>query len=244
MQTPTTTANDRNPISQPIRRPGRLRRRRRGSSGRSDSGYGRPSLDLPFPGPGPSDAGYRVAVTDLRGHGDSDTTFSAYGDVETAGDVLALIQELGGPAVIVGNSLGAAVAVLIAADHPDLVNGLVLVGPFVRNGKVSVMQRVINRVAMAPIWAASVWKAYLPKLYAGQRPADFEAYRAQVIAGLRRPGHAKAFSRTTHASHDPAEARLGDVTAPTLVIMGDQDPDFPIQRPRRAGSPAPCTARP
>src|SRR5579859_2032941 len=158
-------------------------------------------------------AGYRVASTDLRGQGDSDTTFSAYGDVETAGDALALIEELGGPAVIVGNSLGAAVAVLIAADHPDLAKGLVLVGPFVRNGKVSVMQRVIQRVAMTPIWAASVWKSYLPKLYAGQRPADFEAYRGQVIAGLRRPGYAKAFSRTTRASHDPAEARLGDVTA-------------------------------
>ena len=173
------------------------------------------------------EAGYRVAATDLRGHGDSDTTFSAYGDVETAGDVLALIQELGGPAVIVGNSMGAAVAVLIDADHPDLVNGMVLVGPFVRNGKVSVMQRVIKRVAMAPLWAASVWKSYLPRLYAGQRPSDFEAYRAQVIAGLRRPGYGKAFSRTTHASHDAAEARLGDITAPTLVIMGDRDPDFP-----------------
>jgi pimeloyl-ACP methyl ester carboxylesterase len=138
-----------------------------------------------------------------------------------------LIQELGGPAVIVGNSMGAAAAVLIAADHPDLVNGLVLVGPFVRNGKVSAMQQVLTRVAMASIWAASAWKSYLPKLYAGQRPTDFEAYRAQVIAGLRRPGHAKAFSLTTHASHDPAEARLGDVTAPTLVIMGDRDPDFP-----------------
>lgn len=172
-------------------------------------------------------AGYRVAATDLRGHGDSAATFSAYGDVETADDVLALIQELGGPAVIVGNSLGAAVGVLIAADHPDLVNGLVLVGPYVRNGKVSAMQRVINRVAMAPLWAPTVWKAYLPKLYAGRRPADFDAYRAQQIAGLRRPGHAKAFSQTTHASHDPAEARLGDITAPTLVIMGDRDPDFP-----------------
>ena len=173
------------------------------------------------------EAGYRVAATDLRGHGDSDTTFSAYGDLETAGDVLALIQELGGPAVIVGNSMGAAAAVLIAADHPDLVKGLVLVGPFVRNGKVSQMQRVLQRVAMAPIWVASVWKSYLPRLYAGQRPSDFEAYRAQVIAGLRRPGHAKAFSRTARTSHDAAEAQLGDVSAPTLVIMGDRDPDFP-----------------
>jgi pimeloyl-ACP methyl ester carboxylesterase len=172
-------------------------------------------------------AGYRVAATDLRGHGDSDATFSAYGDVETAGDVLALIEELGGPAVIVGNSLGAAAAVLVAADRPDLVSGLVLVGPFVRNGKMSAVQRVLSRVAMAPIWAASAWKAYLPKLYAGQRPADFEAYRDEVVAALHRPGHAKAFSSTTHSSHDAAEARLREVIAPTLVVMGDRDPDFP-----------------
>jgi len=66
-------------------------------------------------------ARYRVAATDLRGHGDSDATFATYGDAETAGDVHALIEELGGPAVIVGNSMGAAAAVMVAADHPDLV---------------------------------------------------------------------------------------------------------------------------
>ena len=175
-------------------------------------------------------AGYRVACTDLRGHGDSDTTFTSYGDEETAGDVLALIGELGGPAVVVGNSMGAGSAVLAAAQRPGLVCGLVLVGPFVRNGKASVMRRLVLRVAMAPPWAAICWKSYLPKLYAGQRPADFGEYRDQVIASLRRPGHAKAFSRTTRTSHDPAQARLADVTAPALVVMGEQDPDFPDPR--------------
>jgi pimeloyl-ACP methyl ester carboxylesterase len=83
------------------------------------------------------------------------------------------------------------------------------------------------RAAMARPWAPAVWKSYLPKLYAGQRPADFEAYRDQVVAALHRPGHAKAFSRTTHTNHDVAEARLAAVKAPTLVVMGDSDPDFP-----------------
>src|ERR671920_778598 len=55
-------------------------------------------------------AGYRVATMDLRGHGDSDTTFSRYDDVATGTDVLALIEELGGPAVVVGNSMGAGAA--------------------------------------------------------------------------------------------------------------------------------------
>ena len=183
-----------------------------------------------FLAPGLRAAGYRVACTDLRGHGDSDATFASYGDEETAGDVVALIEELGGPAVVVGNSMGAGSAVLAAAQRPGLVSGLVLVGPFVRNPRTSMMRRLGLRVAMAPPWAAISWKSYLPKLYAGRRPADFGEYRNQVIASLRRPGHAKAFSRTTRTSHDPAEARLADVTAPALVVMGEQDPDFPDPR--------------
>jgi pimeloyl-ACP methyl ester carboxylesterase len=172
-------------------------------------------------------AGYRVACTDLRGHGDSDNTFTSYGDEETAADVVALIEALGGPAVVVGNSMGAGSAVLAAAQRPGLVCGLVLVGPFVRNGKTSAMRHLLLRVATAPPWAAASWRSYLPKLYAGRRPADFGEYRDQVVASLRRPGYAKAFSRTTRISHDPAEARLADVAAPALVVMGQQDPDFP-----------------
>jgi pimeloyl-ACP methyl ester carboxylesterase len=183
-----------------------------------------------FLAPALREAGYRVACTDLRGHGDSDTGFGSYGDVDTAGDILALIEELGGPAVVVGNSMGAGAAVLAAADRPDVVSGLVLVGPFVRNGDTSAIQRVLLRLAMARPWAARAWKAYLPKLYAGQKPADFDDYRDRIVGSLRRPGYARAFSLTTRTSHDPAEARLGEVSAPALVVMGELDPDFPDPR--------------
>ena len=172
-------------------------------------------------------AGYRVACTDLRGHGDSDATFRSYGDADTAADVIALIEALGGPAIVIGNSMAAGSAVLVAAERPELVAGLALLGPFVRDPKTSALQSLMLRAAMARPWAAATWKAYMPKLYAGQRPADFDTYRRQVIASIRRPGHAKAFSLTTRTSHDPAEARLADVSTPTMVIMGTQDPDFP-----------------
>ena len=102
-----------------------------------------------------------------------------------------------------------------------------LVSPFVRDWKTSALKRAEARLAMVPMWAALAWKSYLPKLYAGRRPADFEAYRDQVVASLRRPGYAKAFSLTTRTSHDEAEARLGDVSSPALIVMGEQDPDFP-----------------
>lgn len=176
------------------------------------------------------EAGHRVACTDLRGHGDSDTTFASYGDRETAADIVALIKELGGPAVVVGNSMGAAAAVIAAADRPELVRGLVLVGPFVREARVNPLQSLLLRVALARPWAVATWGMYLPKLYAGTRPADFDDYRRSVSAALRRPGHARAFALTTRTSHDPAEARLGEVSAPVLVVMGESDPDFPDPR--------------
>lgn len=171
-------------------------------------------------------AGFRVATVDLRGHGGSDTTFGSYGDVETASDVVALIETLGGPAVIVGNSMAGGASVIAAADRPELIRALVLVGPYVRNAEVGAMYRLLLRVAMTPLWAGVVWKSYMPKLYAGRRPSDFDDYRDRVVKSIRRPGYAKAFSLTTRVNHDVAETRLGEVVAPTLVVMGDKDPDF------------------
>jgi len=172
------------------------------------------------------DAGYRVVTVDLRGHGDSDTTFPLYGDEPTADDLTALLGELGGPAILVGNSMAAGSAVLTAAAHPEQVAGLVLIGPFVRDPSGGVVKKLLLRVAMVPRWAASSWNSYLPKLYAGTKPVDFDAYRRVVIASLRRPGYARAFSLTTRTGHGAAERALGSVLAPVLVVMGERDPDF------------------
>ncbi|MCW4386346.1 alpha/beta hydrolase [Salinibacterium sp. SYSU T00001] len=175
-------------------------------------------------------AGYRVATTDLRGHGDSEAHFPAYGDIATASDIADLIRELGGPAVVVGNSMAAGAAVIAAAEHPELVSGLVLVGPFVRDPGVGVVKTLLFRLLMARPWAVAAWKAYLPTLYAGAQPADFDEYRDAVVASMRRPGYARAFSLTTRTEHATAEAKLPAVSAPTLVVMGEKDPDFPNPR--------------
>jgi pimeloyl-ACP methyl ester carboxylesterase len=164
---------------------------------------------------------------DLRGHGDSDATFDAYDDVAAGQDALALVEHLGGPAVLLGNSMGAGAAVWAAAERPDLVNGLGLIGPFVRNPRINPVMRWTFRVAISGPWATRTWLAYLPKLSPGRRPADFEEHNAELAETLRRPGHAKAFVRTTRTSHEPAEQRLDGVKASTAVIMGERDPDFP-----------------
>lgn len=180
-----------------------------------------------FTVPALADAGFRVATLDLRGHGGSDATFSRYDDVAAGTDVLALVEELSGPAVLVGNSMGAGAAVLAAAERPDLVSGLVLVGPFVRNPPMNPLLALAFRAAMSGPWAPAAWGMYLPSLYPGRRPDDFAEHRDAIRASMRRPGHAKAFAATTRTSHAPAEARLSEVTAPALVVMGEADPDFP-----------------
>src|ERR1035441_4531377 len=81
-----------------------------------------------FLAPALRDGGYRVACTDLRGHGDSDASFASYGDIETAGDIVALIEKLGGPAVVVGDSMGAGAAVYAAAGRPETIRGAWLSG--------------------------------------------------------------------------------------------------------------------
>ncbi|MGV8884863.1 MAG: alpha/beta fold hydrolase [Microbacteriaceae bacterium] len=172
-------------------------------------------------------AGYRVVTIDLRGHGDSDATFPSYGGAETATDLIALLEHLAQPAVVVGNSMSAASAVRLAADRPDLVRGIVLIGPFVRDPHPPAIMQVVMRVAMAPLWVASVWKAYLPSLYAGAVPSDLKDHVSRIARSMRRPGYSRAFSLTTRTSHDHAESSLPRVATPSLVIMGEKDPDFP-----------------
>ncbi|MGZ4749331.1 MAG: alpha/beta fold hydrolase [Oryzihumus sp.] len=172
------------------------------------------------------DAGLRVARLELRGHGDSDTGFEEYDDAAAASDLVALIEHLGGPALVVGHSMGASSALVAAAQRPDLVTGLVLVGPFARQPEVNPVLVGVMRVAMLPLWARAAWKSYLPKLYAGRLPEDHEAHVAAMMASLAPREKVRAFSRTTRTSHLPAERALDAVRAPALVVMGALDPDF------------------
>jgi len=181
-----------------------------------------------FLGPALVMAGYRVAIIDLRGHGDSASTFDSYDNEANASDVAALIEHLGGPAVIVGNSMGAAIGALVAAGHPERVAGLALLGPFLRDGKVGGVLAAVMAVATSAPLVAATWKAYMRNLYKGTKPSDFSAYSREVVAGIK--SHRSTVSRTMRTSHASAEAALPRVHTPVLVVMGELDPDFTSPR--------------
>ncbi|KAA6223253.1 alpha/beta hydrolase [Streptomyces albofaciens JCM 4342] len=69
---------------------------------------------------------HRVYALDLRGHGASDRP-GEYGFERWRDDVAGFLQELRlGPVALIGHSLGALVALLLAAARPELVERLVV----------------------------------------------------------------------------------------------------------------------
>jgi lipase len=65
---------------------------------------------------------------DLRGRGDSDKPAGPYGMAQHAADVAAAMRAMGlGASIIMGHSMGAFVATALAAAHPQVVSGLLLI---------------------------------------------------------------------------------------------------------------------
>jgi pimeloyl-ACP methyl ester carboxylesterase len=71
-----------------------------------------------------------VILLDQRGHGLSDAPAEGYRLIDLAGDAAGIIRGLDvAPAAVVGHSLGAMVALTLAAGYPHLVSRLVLEDP-------------------------------------------------------------------------------------------------------------------
>jgi pimeloyl-ACP methyl ester carboxylesterase len=149
-------------------------------------------------------AGYRVATVDMRGHGDSSLGWPSITRTDVAGDLIALIRHLGGPAVIVGQSLSGGAATIAAASQPDLVAGIVEINPFTLTQKLQlgvVLRTRRCRRGFPPLFGTQIfhslrlWRSYLNVAYP-TKPAD-------------------------------AQAQLPSVRCPALIIMGAEDPDFP-----------------
>lgn len=176
-------------------------------------------------------AGFRAVSLDLRGHGESSTDWDDYRAEAIGADVLALIHHLeGGPAVVVGTSMAAGAAVWAAAEEPEAVDGLVLIGPFVRDVGSKALQSVLQlvfRAVLARPWGIAFWMRYWASLFPSRKPADFGEYAARLRANLAEPGRFAALrAMMLGPSRSGIEARLSQVQAPALVVMGGRDRDF------------------
>ena len=201
-------------------------------------GDGEPVLMLPGMGalrseyrylaPELHDAGYRAVTMDLRGQGDSSVPWERY-DVPSVGeDILALIEHLdAGPAHVIATSFSPAPAIWAAVERPECIRSLVLIGAFARDPEPSAFMKAATWFMMNNPWRAQTWRAFYRTLYPTRKPADFEAYLDELSANLSQPGRFDAVKAFPNAPRKPSEERMSSVKAPTLVVMGTKDPDFP-----------------
>lgn len=178
--------------------------------------------------PAVADAGYRVVTADLRGHGESSVNWPEYTLPAAGLDLLALIDHLdAGPAHVIGTSFSPGAAVWAAAEQPEAIRSLTLIGAFVRDPEPSFMGTLSQKVLLRGPWKVPMWTTYYKTLYPTAQPADFDSYINDLKINLKEPGRFEALQGLGFTTKVASEQRLSQVNAPSLVIMGGKDPDWP-----------------
>jgi pimeloyl-ACP methyl ester carboxylesterase len=172
-------------------------------------------------------AGFRVVTMDLRGMGESSVDWPDYSAAAIGDDIVAMINHLGARrAFVIGNSMTGASAVWAAATATDRVAGIVLIDPFVRDMPVGFGARMTLSAAMHRPWGPAFWTMYYGSLYKAAPPADLDSYKTALKANLKERGRFEALQQMIDAAKAPCAAKIKDVHAPALIVMGSADPDF------------------
>jgi len=163
---------------------------------------------------------FRVAAIDLPGHGKSDPIPRASVE-EYAETVAEFLEALGsGPVLVVGHSLGGAIAIALAAQRPHAVTGLVL----------------LASCAKLP-WVDSSWGRLLPYVPGPLWKTFFISTAQKLLFARGVPGHAVSLGmqelrscRAETILKDLQAAKAMDLTqqatgldVPTLILCGSQD---------------------
>ncbi|MER5891958.1 alpha/beta fold hydrolase [Streptomyces sp. NPDC001876] len=164
----------------------------------------------------------RSTVTlDLRGTGDSDKPEGPYSIGQFADDVIAVLDTLGiVRADVYGTSMGGRVAQRLAIRHPERIRRLVL-GCTSPGGPHAVERDASVRRSLAQPDAQSVRRVLADLMYSPLwRAAHPGPYR--TLGDPRMPAHARRGHLIASNEHD-AWSELPRITAPTLILHGDQD---------------------
>ena len=174
---------------------------------------------------------HQVLRYDTRGHGGSEATSGAYTMDLLADDASSLLLALGIERVhFVGLSLGGFIAQALALGYPDAVASLVLCGTACHMPPESIWD---DRIEMARTkgldpFAKIMINRWFTESFRDANPHEMEPVQAMILGtsvdGLVGCCHAAKMMNFA--------AALNDITAPTLVVVGEHDPGTPVSAAR------------
>jgi pimeloyl-ACP methyl ester carboxylesterase len=210
-------------------------------------GLGGSHLNWMPPAKGLSQSGHLIAP-DLPGFGYTPPRRS-YSVLSHAQAIVELLESLGRPAVLMGNSLGALVTIQIAASRPELVDRLVLVAPAApprwdddRIDRVVAKRLLFQGIpAIGPAAVSRYWKATTPASQMRDTLAVVCAYPDRIPHSIVEPSLQMATARRRQpwaldalvksgrsagamiARRTRMAGTLARISVPTLIIQGARD---------------------
>jgi pimeloyl-ACP methyl ester carboxylesterase len=170
---------------------------------------------------------WRVVAADLRGHGRSGRAAGRYTVLDYVRDIGALHRHLSDePAVLVGSSLGAMVAIGLAAENPDEVRAVILEDPplgFASGAPGAMRPAHAHFVETRDLVAAGHSAPDLVRILTAQIPdQDGVAIRRRAanLSNLDPDVLTMYVEDRCYTGFDLGE-RLGRVTCPALLLQGN-----------------------
>ena len=187
-------------------------------------------------------AGHRVIIPDLLGSGLSDKPQGPYRPKDLVDFFLAFMEALHIPkAILVGNSMGAGMAMALALDYPERVERLVLISGFPSNLKDSVASPKYRQFLhhRPPLWLAKVGNWFAGRSTT-ERLLQEIIFRHELITPLviERSFHNRQRGNLIEPLYalldqvDDWEPQYGNriqhINQPTLILWGEHDRVFPL----------------
>jgi non-heme chloroperoxidase len=164
----------------------------------------------------------RVFALSQRGHGNSERPETGYLMRDFAADVAAFMDTVGiERAVVAGMSMGSSVAQRFAADYPDRVSKLILMASFYSFDKPELTEFTEQGILplVDPIDRSFALEFQQSTL---AQPIDPDQLDVYVDESMKVPARVWRAAFSGFSTNAPP-LRPNEVTAPTLIIWGDQD---------------------
>ncbi len=177
---------------------------------------------------------HRVLRYDMRGFGRSPIGPGSYSN---AGDLLDLLEQQDvRKASLVGVSMGGRVALEVAIARPELVEALVLVGAGLPGHEWSAEMKAADEAEMAALTGGDLDAAVEVILRTWvdgprRRPDEVDSEVRARVAEMQKRAYELQIPVWETAEEEPLvrdlAERIGEVGAPTLVLVGEEDvPDM------------------